>query len=196
MILEVLEILASFQIYALTGLEALFAEDHVALLEADLIIFSSLTPTIMTMGLSNVMQMSTRKLQQAASWAESLGQSFFARPFSTSFVKCPRRTEHCQVGPNCFRNAHLLETCTKSCHRKPHIPQVPQIISCERHRATAATHWPTELQQLPTPGLYRDRIGTGSVWSVTPGLVSSRAIQNVPSTFAHPGPGNQDMEKD
>ena len=64
-------------------------------------------------------------------------QSFFARPFSTSFVKCPRRTEHCQVGPNCFRNAHLLETCTKSCHRKPHIPQVPQIISNA-----------TELQQL------------------------------------------------
>jgi len=48
-------------------LEALFAEDHVALLKADLIIFSSLTPTIVTMGLSNVMQMSTRKLQQAAS---------------------------------------------------------------------------------------------------------------------------------
>ena len=140
------------------GLEALFAEDHVALLEADLIIFSSLTPTIMTMGLSNVMQMSTRKLQQAASWAESLGNLSLR-------VLSPRRLWNALVELNTAKLGQIVSGMHTS-WRPVQSPATESHTFHRFHRSFRANA--TELQQLPTDPLsyssylHQDCTGTGS----------------------------------
>ena len=100
-------------------------------------------------------------------------------------MKCPRRTEHCQVGPKCFRNAHLLETCTKSCRAESHTLHWFHR-SCRN--ATELPQLPADLLSYLLSYLLSTVPGLGLM---TPGLVtSSRFIQNVPSTSPPIGEGH------